>query len=117
MAASSWKKCRATRGAGRSISPVSLHRGHSAPAPSRSPSACCSRFRFSFAFDRTPRTRRKSQVDSVLRRAGGGALHELLNPLPVGIGGVHRALRVDDDAVDPVELAGAPALLAPDRED
>src|SRR5207248_4869094 len=27
-----------------------------------------------------------------------------------------RALRVDDDAVDPVELAGAPSLPAPHRE-
>ena len=42
--------------------------------------------------------------------------HEFLDPLPVGIRGVDRALRVDDDAVHPVELARPPALLAPDRQ-
>ena len=34
----------------------------------------------------------------------------------VGVGRIHGALRVDDDAVDPVELAGAEALLAPRRD-
>src|SRR5207245_786676 len=43
--------------------------------------------------------------------------NELLDALPVRVGGVHRALRVDDDAVDPVELARSQALLAPRRED
>src|SRR5205823_14145137 len=43
--------------------------------------------------------------------------NELLQPLAVRVRRVHRALRVDDDAVDPVELAGSPALLAPRRED
>src|SRR5262249_14173008 len=43
-------------------------------------------------------------------------LNELLNPLTIRIGGIDRALRVDDDSVDPVELARPPALFAPDRE-
>src|SRR6185295_2404676 len=42
--------------------------------------------------------------------------HKLLEPLPVGVRRVHRSLRVDDNAVDPVELARTPALLPPRRE-
>src|SRR6266852_5599277 len=54
--------------------------------------------------------------DSLLRGANPRR-SKFLDALPVSVGGVYRALRVNDDAVDPVEFAGAPALLAPGRED
>src|SRR5205807_1729241 len=48
---------------------------------------------------------------------GPAARHEFLQPLPVRVGRVHGAFRVDDDAVNPVEFAGTPALFAPHRGD
>lgn len=42
--------------------------------------------------------------------------HELLNALTVGISGVHGALRIHHDAVDPVEFPRPEALPAPGRD-
>ena len=42
---------------------------------------------------------------------------ELLDALAVGVSGIDRAFRIHDHAVDPVELAGAKALLAPRRRE
>ena len=60
---------------------------------------------------------RPAKPDATCSSVAAVVRHELLNALAVRIGRVDRALRVDDDAVDPVELARAQALLAPRRDE
>src|SRR5262245_58547983 len=43
--------------------------------------------------------------------------HELLQALTVGVGRTPRTVRIDDDSVDPVELARPETLLPPRRQD